>query len=350
MWMCVVINIVVAFLLFYVDGKIGLILSNHRDFFSYDPYLFGPNAGEKKSNYTLCVLSPAVLVAILAVVYEYIGFALGIDSLWMVCPLYWSVRFLYFALRNRLAFLDIKYESIRFALSLIITSAVLYVIYKLRENEQSLFIPWDEVRNAVWYALLAYIAKLVWDMFQAEFSQQNEKSVDKVRKITIRRYHEFLEKYGDIINRYLSEENYFIGFYSMLESTIYAIMIYEDYNRPIFIRKLETFLMRNHLNRGRVMTLGVMQTRTDRVISDEESIKIAIKKIISNVTTVSLPNNEWITEYWRAEFYFSEQVLPEILKAYNGTTSYCKEVSNIYKVIEQYKQENGAKFDTSALT
>ena len=38
MWIYLCVNIGIALLLFYVDGEIGLILSNHRDFFSYNPY------------------------------------------------------------------------------------------------------------------------------------------------------------------------------------------------------------------------------------------------------------------------------------------------------------------------
>lgn len=240
-------------------------------------------------------------VAIIAVAYEHMGVDSGIDSLWMVCPLYWGVRFTYFALRNRLAFLDFKYECIRFTLSIIITSAVFYVICKLRENEQSLFIPWDEIRNAVWYALLAYIAKLIWDMFQAEFSRQNEKSAERVREITIRRYLEFSEKYSDVVDYCLSEENPLIEFQSALESTVYAIMIYEDYNRPIFIRRIETFLMQNHLNQSQAMTLGVMQIRTDKVISDEERIRTAIKKIVDDVEAPSIPRKCYLPsmEVWK---------------------------------------------------
>lgn len=346
-YLCV--NIGIALLLFYVDGKIGLILSNHRDFFSYNPYLFGDNGKEKRSNYTLCVLSPAVSIAIFAVAYEHIGFDSGIDSLWMICPLYWGVRFVYFALRNRLAFLDLKYEGVRFVLSILITTAVFYVICKLRKNEQSLFISWDEIRNAVWYALLAYIAKLVWDMFQAEFCRQNEKNADRVREITIRRYNEFSEKFCCVVNCCISEESTLIEFYSALESTIYAIMIYEDYNRPILVRELETFLMRYHLNRGCMMTLGVMQTRTNRVISDEESIRLAIQKIVPIIESRSISSEVLLGECGSVEMYFGEKILPEILKDYNGTVSYLNEVTNIYNMIEQYKHKTIAKFDTTIL-
>ena len=100
MWIYLCVNIGIALLLFYVDGKIGLILSNHRDFFSYNPYLFGDNGKEKRSNYTLCVLSPAVSVAIFAVAYEHIGFDSGIDSLWMICPLYWGCAFCLFCIEK----------------------------------------------------------------------------------------------------------------------------------------------------------------------------------------------------------------------------------------------------------
>ena len=245
--------------------------------------------------------------------------------------------------------MDFKYECIRFTLSIIITSAVFYVICKLRENEQSLFIPWDEIRNAVWYALLAYIAKLIWDMFQAEFSQQNEKSADRVLEITIRRYLEFSEKYSDVVDCCLSEENPLIEFQSALESTVYAIMIYEDYNRPIFIRRIETFLMQNHLNQSQAMTLGVMQIRTDKVISDKESIRLAIKKIVDDAEAPSIPSEELLARYGSIETYFGEEILPEILKKYNGTLSYSKEVSNIYNIIEQSKRENSSKFDMATL-
>jgi len=47
--------------------------------------------------------------------------------------------------------------------------------------------------------------------------------------------------------------------------------------------------------------------------------------------------------------YFGEKILPEILKDYNGTVSYLNEVTNIYNMIEQYKHETIAKFDTTIL-
>ena len=97
------------------------------------------------------------------------------------------------------------------------------------------------------------------------------------------------------------------------------------------------------------MTLGVMQTRTNRVISDEESIRLAIQKIVPIIEPRSISSEVLLSKCGSVEMYFGEKILPEILKDYNGTVSYLNEVTNIYNMIEQYKHKTIAKFDTTIL-
>lgn len=56
-----------------------------------------------------------------------------------------------------------------------------------------------------------------------------------------------------------------------MELVAYAVMIHEDFNRPPLVRRLERLLFPRWSR-----TLGIMQVRVDRRISDTESVQIGV--------------------------------------------------------------------------
>lgn len=55
---------------------------------------------------------------------------------------------------------------------------------------------------------------------------------------------------------------------------IYSIMIYENYQKPRLIRKLEKYKLFNKQSK-----YGIMQVNSNKYIDDSSSIKLAIKKL-----------------------------------------------------------------------
>ena len=60
---------------------------------------------------------------------------------------------------------------------------------------------------------------------------------------------------------------------------VYAIMIYENFNRPKFVRWIEYV---HFLVNTKPHTLGIMQVTTSKWINDRQSIILAIEKILTS--------------------------------------------------------------------
>lgn len=99
---------------------------------------------------------------------------------------------------------------------------------------------------------------------------------------------------------------------------VYAIMIFENYNRPWIVRKFEyikLFLFRN-------ATLGIMQVNSKKYISDEESIKKGV--VIIENSHKKLPKN-----------IKKDKKIEKILYEYNCSNKYVNEVKYIYEILQQ---------------
>ena len=96
---------------------------------------------------------------------------------------------------------------------------------------------------------------------------------------------------------------------------LYAIMIYEDYNRPKLYRLVENFL--KTICPQKVMTIGIMQVKSKEYITDLESIDLAIEKLL---------------EVYQDNFH--NNPIGHAIEDYNGGSEfYYEEVSTIYSVL-----------------
>ncbi|MEO0234622.1 MAG: hypothetical protein ABIN11_05995 [candidate division WOR-3 bacterium] len=101
-----------------------------------------------------------------------------------------------------------------------------------------------------------------------------------------------------------------------LKNIILSIMIYENFNRPKFIRILENkFFFFSKKSR----TTGIMQVKSIKPLSDEESLKEGLKILIDLYKKIDLNNIELI-------FY-----------GYNPDESYVNQVSSIYYILSSTK-------------
>ena len=99
-------------------------------------------------------------------------------------------------------------------------------------------------------------------------------------------------------------------------------MIYEDFNRPMIVRWIEylSFFISKKKH-----TLGIMQVMTSKYINNEESIRLAIRKIKED--------GEKIQE---KKYNHKSSFAYAIAKQYNGGDySYADEVQEVYIFISQ---------------
>ncbi len=286
--------------------------------FEYGKFCFGSVEGENFSgNFFLKTINPAIYLSIAAAAIQGRLPDQYIDSLWMLLPAFWVLRFLYIIIKNRIIFLNLSYELSACVLSLLLGEGTFFLIIRplLAEGER-IWISTTEIRDAVWIAIMAYLVKTVWDIMKRNFQGAVLYPAAKIGRVINKRYDKFSSKYGTLIRdrignfSALSEEKA-----GPLICVVYAIMIYEDYNRPAVIRIFE-YLMKCILPK-RTMTLGIMQVASRKLISSKTSIKMAIDKI-----------GQMFSEE-------NEDPVSAAIQGYNSGGDYYSEVRAIYDELAQ---------------
>lgn len=98
-----------------------------------------------------------------------------------------------------------------------------------------------------------------------------------------------------------------------------SILVYEDLNRPPAIRRLENLFVRLP---GRIATVGVAQVKSDRPLSDAQSIQLMAEILQSSIAKHMSPGDFWFER------------LNSILAEYNGGSSYAENVAEILRQID----------------
>jgi hypothetical protein len=135
----------------------------------------------------------------------------------------------------------------------------------------------------------------------------------------VRAYTRIKNKYDPIIWSACAE-------YACSRQILYAVLIYEDMNRPALFRKFENFVVKVfRLN----LTLGIAQVRSSRPLTDEESIRCAAK-ILAHSTYADTGVGDGFADI---------QQLEEIIKDYNPSKLYSESISQVVAKLRIYASE-----------
>lgn len=315
------LNLLLALGLFCLNALLGAIQYRHRgDLFAYGKFSFDPKPEQQFSgNFFQKTVNPAIYTALLCALFQRAGWGALCRSLWLTVPLYWMLRALYIAAKNRFWLINRRYELLSAVFSLLLGEGVFFgALMPLMEAGESVFISAQDLRNAVWFAILAYIAKTAWDVCRGAFEEGRLYSQEVRSQAIRRRYDVFSRRYGASLRSLVdgccpAEHRSRRG---ELVCLLYAVMIYEDHNRPPLFRAAERLWMALHP--GKEMTLGIMQVKTRRPISDTESIRLAAEKLVP-VYLEHLRSHP----LWHA------------LRDYNSGADYVQEVTAIYNELLQ---------------
>lgn len=136
-------------------------------------------------------------------------------------------------------------------------------------------------------------------------------------------------RYGQLQKKHASDVEQALKGHSQMENTVslstvlFSIMAIEDMNRPRVIRLLEN-VAQLRLKR---LTTGIMQMRSDQVLSDPESINLAAQKICA----VAADSTET-----------RDAILKKIANDYNGASEYVEDLRVAYGAIESLSAKRRA--------
>ncbi len=266
-------------------------------------------------NFLIRVLTPIVYIIIVSTILYYFSLDKYVTNIFLVNVYYIAFRLIFNLSTNRGLLIN-WYRQFLYWGAIIILSYFTYD--KLIISKANILPDFTTVANELWIIILIFVFQLTNNIRLPQ-----DGTIKRKHNYLKSRYVHFKKRYGSIIKETTQNE--------ILESIVYAILIYEDFNRPKMARLIESisfFLSR------KPHTLGVMQVLSKKMLTDEESVFLGTKKIVNAYHKYMTENNERNFYEWSA--------INSIISDYNTGDSYCSEVHDLSIMIkdEFYKNTN----------
>lgn len=260
-------------------------------------------------NFLFRVLSPVVYIIIVSAVLYKIGLDGLVTNIYLVTIYYIGFRILFNVLTNRAKLLNWSRQFIH-AISMSIISWLVYD--SIIKDKKNILPDFSTISNELWIIILLFVFQVLNNLTFSTGDTEKRKE-----NYLMSRYSKFKNKYGSLINDLTKNKR--------LEALAYAIMIYEDFNRPNAARLIENLKFR--LTK-KTMTLGVMQVKSSQIIDDFESVKKGMEKLIFDLKEIISKN-----EVGREGPYRDWEILSKLIEKFNGGKSYNHEVSDLFWII-----------------
>ena len=178
-------------------------------------------------------------------------------------------------------------------------------------TEETVFLKASELREELWIAIVFVLYNFLKQILDKKLIQNKVLTEGQITRYIIRKFNLFHEKYNYLLEINKENKNKCIF--------LYAVMIFEDYNRGLLIRKVEKI----KFSIKKKATLGIMQFPTEKLLSDEESIV----RFYEWLETVLEGNDLRDTDGMQ---------INQLAWEYNNDDRYAKSVAYIYNKLYEY--------------
>ena len=261
-------------------------------------------------NFLYRAFAPIVYITLCAAVLYKVEADWAVNDIHLVVVYYFMFRLLFNVVTGRARLLNWGIQLAYWATSI----PVAFYVYENVILKNQYFFPTNEdLGNALWLGVLAF----VYQTFN-RVKLSNENTKKRKRNYITHRFNFYKSIYGDVIEGITSDKRQ--------QCLIYTILLYEAFNRPKVYRWIERILFRA----GIAKTLGVMQVTTDRIISDEESVRLGAQKIVDDHLKAQIIVKEKKADFGMRSYW---PIRNEVIALYNRDDDYVHEVNRLYEAI-----------------
>ena len=261
-------------------------------------------------NFLIRVLTPVVYIIIVSTVLYYYRLDKYVWNIFLVNIYYILFRLLFNLLTNRGLLLNWYRQFLYWSAIVVISYFTYDKIIKVKTN---ILPDFTTVANELWIVILIFIFQVANNIRLTQ-----DGTVKRKQNYLRTRYKHFKNLYGKKITEITQNE--------VLEAITYAILIYEDFNRPKIARIIENIKFRIT---KKPHTLGVMQVTSTKLLTDTESVILGTTKIFDTYKFYLQNRFEGNEEYY--EWSMVDQIIGE----YNTGTSYGYEVNELVEIIKE---------------
>src|SRR6266478_3367868 len=317
------IHLTLALLLLFVMNWLG----KRSTRFGYTQLsLFAQSDHAPAFNFVLRVLTPVVYVLVLSAGLYAAGWDRAVQNIFLVVPYYFGLRILFNLAIGRRRLINWRLQVIHLCTS----SGVTWLAYRYLITTKSHLLPdLSSMANQLWIVIFGFIYILL-NSISIDSTPATKRKSSHIEA----RYRRFVSRYGSVVRSKVQD--------SRLETLLFSLMIYEDFNRPQVTRMFERVAFRL----GWAKTLGIMQVTTERLISDEESIALASELLTPEFAKAAATlgpdtgapdeKNDHSSRYKRRD------VLRPVVMRYNGSYMYSEEVLSLYEILRSRYYETSA--------
>ncbi len=302
-------------------------------------------------NYVFRTIAPIVYLIIVATILYYFKLDAYVVNFYLVTIYYVLLTLINILAANKAKLINWTRQII-YWFSLCILS---YLVYdSIISSKKNIIIDFTTFANELWIVIIVFLYQIINQIDLSKKGEEKRKN-DYIAK----QYSAFKKKYGSLIQEKINNEK--------LEILFYSIMIYESFNRPRVARIVEIISFK--LTK-RTHTLGLMQVKTDKIITDEESVRLALDKVttdcnklvqekMSELTKKNIKeSNEYLfkrhpkhrngnrsTKYLtKFSSYDEYELIGKIIEKYNGGSIYSSEIHELAGILKEmfYKESKAS--------
>lgn len=266
------------------------------------------------------VAVPQVFIIIVSALLSLAGLFTLADDIWLVTAMYFGVRITFNLLMGRAVLINwwtqIGLGAAATAISYWLSESVLTTPQRALPNSADL-------TTELWLVVILFIYHTL-----NRVSYSGEQQATRQEKYVTSHYEQFRARYQDTIASEVSN--------GWVEALVYAILIFEDFNRPAVARLIENYVL---FPLGLATTLGPMQVVADRRISDLDGVRLGARRVAAlypETEAEILKANAEATGTTAPEHYarwLREAVARQVAVKYNPDGKYADEVRGLYEAL-----------------
>lgn len=212
-------------------------------------------------NFFFRIVSPVVLIILYASILYSTNYDRLVQDIWRVTLFYCLWRLFFILTFERIYLVNWAREAFIW----VSTTGVSWIIYEYFIKIKANLLPQpEELKNEFWILLILFIYSVLNQIELDEVGTKKRKN-----NYIIRAYRKKYSQFHHIIESQAVDK--------LSESLIYAVLLYENFNRPKLIRIIEKVTFPYIAK-----SIGPMQVKTEAYISDFDSVKLGSMRIVKS--------------------------------------------------------------------
>lgn len=281
---------------YFIFGLILFFILNYLD------------KSEEENNIVHAII-PVIYIVLLSGIITALSLPIALDNLFFIILFELLIRIYYVrSILRQDELMNTSYYTQIYAVSIVLG----YFVNKMFILEvESVFPTVQEMKLMVWFLIIVFLYFTFKNHIHIQVKEQKKTFPHKKKQYILVQYVKLKTQYHQEIK--MKKKEYLPLFYAM--------MIYTNYQRPLFYRKIDQIVYRFT---GKETKMGIMQIPSRVEIQDRESIRLAVQKLEKIIDKMAKTRKK--------------NIIP-ILETYYENSEMALEVQEIYQEIVSFEEK-----------